>query len=225
MELKYDIISSSSDGNAIIFNDLLMIDCGVAYSKIKPYIKKIKVILLTHLWLHSDHLCKPTVKKIAYEKPTIKWVCGEWLVDVLVKLNVPKQNIYVVAERKEYDLGAFRLYPIETVHDVRNMSYKVDFKPTTIYYATDTSKLYYLDCLKGLDYYFLESNYSKDELENRIKEKEQLGEFAYERRVRETHLSQEETNSFLIEMMGANSKFVYCHQHKEKENKNEGNQN
>jgi hypothetical protein len=49
LELKYDIISSSSNGNAIIFNDFLMIDCGVPYSKIKKYLKTLKVILLTHL--------------------------------------------------------------------------------------------------------------------------------------------------------------------------------
>ena len=115
---------------------------------------------------------------------------------------------------KEYDFGAFNLKPIETYHDVRNMSYKVDFKPVTVYYATDTKKLDYLDCLKGLDYYFVENNYSREELQERIKEKEEKGEFVYEYRVKETHMSAEEVNSFLIEMMNDNSQFVYCHQHK-----------
>ena len=192
---------------------------AIPYKQIKPYLKELKAILLTHI--HSDHFLKPTIKKIAFEKPTMKWVCGEWLVDDLVKLNVPKQNIYVVEDRKTYDLGAFKLTPIETIHDVRNMSYKVDFLPITVYYATDTSKLYYLDCLKGLDYYFVEKNYSEQELENRIKEKNERGEYAYEYRVRETHLSAEEVNSFLIEMMGDNSKFIYCHEHKERKKENE----
>jgi len=49
MELKYNIISSSSSGNALILNDCVMIDCGVSYSKIKQYIRDIKIILLTHL--------------------------------------------------------------------------------------------------------------------------------------------------------------------------------
>ena len=93
------------------------------------------------------------------------------------------------------------------------MSYKIDFKPITIYYATDTKKLDYLDCLKGLDYYFVENNYSREELQERIKEKEEKGEFVYEYRVKETHMSAEEVNSFLIEMMNDNSKYVYCHQH------------
>lgn len=49
MELKYNIISSSSDGNAVLINDKVLIDCGVSYAKLKPYISNIKVILLTHL--------------------------------------------------------------------------------------------------------------------------------------------------------------------------------
>lgn len=219
MNIEYNVISSSSDGNALILNKFCMIDCGVPFVKIKPYLKNIKVILLSHI--HSDHLCKATVKKIAFEKPTMKWVCGEWLVETLVELKVPKQNIYVVESKKTYDLGAIKITPIETVHDVRNMSYKVDFKPGTIYYATDTSKLEYLDCLRGLDYYFVENNYSSEELEQRIKEKEDRGEFAYEYRVKETHLSAEEVNSFLIEMMQSNSQFVYCHQHKERKEEND----
>ena len=214
--MDFEILGSSSDGNCLVFNKYLAIDMGITYKQIKPYLKELKVVLLTHI--HSDHFYKSTIKRIAYEKPTMKWVCGEWLVDDLVKLNVPKQNIYVVQSTKTYDLGAFMLTPIETYHDVRNMSYKVDFKPITIYYATDTNKLDYLECLKGLDYYFVEENYSEKELENRIEEKESRGEFAYEKRVKETHLSAEEVNSFLIEMMGSNSKFVYCHQHREKEN-------
>ena len=74
-----------------------------------------------------------------------------------------------------------------------------------------------MDCLRGLDYYFVENNFSNEELEQRIKEKEEKGEFAYEYRVLETHMSSEEINSFLIEMMSDNSQFIYCHQHKKEE--------
>lgn len=164
-----------------------------------------------------DHFNKSTIKRVAFEKPNIKWVCGEWLVKELVKLNVSKKNIYVLKDKKTYDLGAFKITPIETYHDVRNNSYKIDFKPITIYYATDTKKLDYLDCLRGLNYYFVENNFSNEELEQRIKEKEEKGEFAYEYRVLETHMSSEEINSFLIEMMSDNSQFIYCHQHKKEE--------
>lgn len=43
-----NIISSNSLGNCYIYNKELMVDVGVAFSKIKPYLKDIKAILLTH---------------------------------------------------------------------------------------------------------------------------------------------------------------------------------
>lgn len=108
--------------------------------------------------------------------------------------------------------------PIDTYHDVDNTSYRINFKPTTIYYATDTYKLDYLDCLRNLDYYFVEKNFSDDEINKRIEEKQLNNEYIYEIRVKNSHLSEEETNKFLMEMMGVNSQFVYCHQHKEENN-------
>lgn len=49
MELKYNILKSGSSGNCIIFNDYLAIDMGISYKQIKPYLKGLKVICLTHL--------------------------------------------------------------------------------------------------------------------------------------------------------------------------------
>lgn len=126
-----------------------------------------------------------------------------------------KKNIYVLDNKKTYDLGKFKITPIETYHDVPNTSYKIDFKPTTIYYATDTCKLDYLDCLKGLDYYFVERNFSEEEINKRIEEKLLNDEYVYEIRVKNTHMSEEEINKFLLEMMSENSNFIYCHEHKE----------
>lgn len=212
---EYKILSSSSAGNCIIFNKYMAIDMGVTFNKVKPYLKDLKVILLTHV--HFDHFNKTCIKKIGYEKPTIKFICGEWLVEDLVKLGVLKKNIFIVKHEKTYDFGAFRLIALETYHDVRNMSYMIDFKPITIYYATDTCKLDYYDCLKKLDYYFVEKNYDEEEINKRIEEKTLNGEYIYETRVKNSHLSNEETNKFLEEMMGENSKFIYCHQHQLKE--------
>lgn len=43
-----NIISSSSKGNCYIYDKDLMVDVGVAYSKIEEYLKDIKLILLSH---------------------------------------------------------------------------------------------------------------------------------------------------------------------------------
>lgn len=145
------------------------------------------------------------------------WVCGKWLVNYLVDLGVSKSKIFVLYDKKEYDFGLFRVRPISTYHDVDNYSYIVNFKPITMYYATDTCKLDYLDCLKGLDYYFIESNYSIEEIEKRVEEKQLNGEYIYEKRVINSHLSKEDCNDFLMKMMNDNSEYIYLHQHIEKE--------
>ena len=47
--LEYNIISSSSNGNCIIVKNSLMLDCGVSYKKIKPYLDKVKIIFISHI--------------------------------------------------------------------------------------------------------------------------------------------------------------------------------
>lgn len=216
--MKYDLISSSSNGNCLIIEDYIAIDMGVSYSKIKKYVKTLKVVLLTHI--HSDHFNKSCIRRLAFERPKLLFVCGSWLVNDLVELGVKPRNIIAVFPNMKYDFNLFDLTPIQTYHDVKNMSYIVDLKPTTLYYATDTNKLDYYECLKNLDYYFIEANYSEDELRERLKEKQENGEYSYEYRVLKTHLSKEECNRFLITMMGENSQAIYCHQHIDKEIKN-----
>ena len=136
------------------------------------------------------------------------------MVDELVKLNVSKKNIYVLKDRKTYDLGAFNVMPIDTYHDVENTSYLIDFKPYTMYYATDTRELPQLDCLKGLDLYCVENNYQNDIINHHIKQAQEENDenkLYYLQRTLRTHLSKSDCDSFLIENMKSNSSYVYLH--------------
>lgn len=47
--MKYEIISSNSKGNAIVLEDIILLDCGLSYSKLKNYLKKIKLIFISHV--------------------------------------------------------------------------------------------------------------------------------------------------------------------------------
>ncbi len=47
--MKSNIIASSSSGNAILLENGILLDCGVSYNKIKPYLKDIKAIFISHL--------------------------------------------------------------------------------------------------------------------------------------------------------------------------------
>lgn len=64
--VKYNIISTGSDGNATILEEFVLIDCGVPYKALEPYVPKLKLVLLTHI--HSDHFQKRTIKRLAEER-------------------------------------------------------------------------------------------------------------------------------------------------------------
>lgn len=46
--MRYNVIGSSSKGNAIVIEDVLLLDCGLPITKIKPYLNKIKLIFISH---------------------------------------------------------------------------------------------------------------------------------------------------------------------------------
>lgn len=45
--MNFEIIETGSSGNAILVNSILL-DCGIAFTKIKKYLKDIKVIFISH---------------------------------------------------------------------------------------------------------------------------------------------------------------------------------
>lgn len=47
--MRYEIINSGSDGNAILINNYFLLDCGVSYKKIKKYLNKLKLIFISHV--------------------------------------------------------------------------------------------------------------------------------------------------------------------------------
>lgn len=216
----YEIIQTGSNGNAVIYNNDIMVDCGVPFCKIKPYYKDIKLLLLTHQ--HSDHFNSTTIKKLIDLRPTLHICCGEWLVQKLVDIGVPKKNIVILELDKEYDFGKYIIIPFFARHDVPNCGYKIIIKATNykIFHATDINTLENIQA-RNYDLYCLESNYIEEELKARLKEKEEKGEYAYENRVIQTHLSKTECDRFLIANMGDNSECIYLHQHIDKDKKGE----
>ena len=70
--VKYNIISTGSDGNATILEDFVLIDCGVPYKALEPYVTKLKLVLLTHI--HSDHFQKRTIKACRRTANAALWV-------------------------------------------------------------------------------------------------------------------------------------------------------
>ncbi|MBO5138705.1 MAG: hypothetical protein J6B89_03585 [Bacilli bacterium] len=204
--MNYKIINTGSDGNCTIVNNIIVIDVGVSYKKLAPYINKIKLVFISHC--HCDHLNRTTVRKLSENRPTLRFSVGSYLVNELIELGVSKANIDLVEPNTIYDYGIFKISPIKLYHDVPNMGLRLFINDKKLIYATDTCTLEGITA-KNYDVYLIEGNYENEE---------ELHERAYndyyESRVKRTHLSKEQATEWLLENMSENSIYEFMHQHK-----------
>lgn len=206
--MNFNILNSGSDGNGVIIEDIILIDCGVSFKKLEDYYKRLKIVLLTHI--HGDHFNKKTISKLAIERPTLRFGCCEWLVKDLIECGVNKKNIDVYETGKTYSYKTFKVIPIKLYHDVPQCGYKLRLGVNKLIYATDTNKIEHIEA-KNYDYYFIEGNYEdEEELHSRA-----VNDF-YEDRVKKTHLSKVQATEWLMKNMGKNSKYIFMHEHKER---------
>lgn len=215
-DLTYNVISTGSQGNAVVLKDCILIDCGVSFKTLKDVYKQLNIVLLTHE--HSDHINKTTIKQLAKERPTLRFGCCEWLVPILVECNVSKRNIDVYEIGKIYDYGVFKLSPIKLYHNVANCGYRLFFGEKKAIYATDTEHLKGITA-KDYDLYMIEANYTEDDLQERINAKIETGQYCYELNVANRHLSHEQASEFILANMGKHSDYVFLHGHKDKNEK------
>ncbi len=211
--MNYKIISSCSTGNAVIIEDVILIDCGVSFKKLNNYYRNLKLVLLTHI--HKDHFNKVTIKKLSEERPTLRFACCEWLLKPLLECGVSRKNIDVLKIGTKYDYKLFKVMPIKLYHDVPQCGYRLFFNNYKIIYMTDTKTVEGISA-KNYDLYLIEANYDEDEIEERIRKKQEEGMYAYEFRAKSTHLSKQQASEFLLENMGDNSKYEFMHQHIER---------
>lgn len=211
--MNYNIISTGSQGNAIVLNNIILLDCGVPFKELKKVYKDLRLVLLTHE--HGDHFNKTTIRKLAAERPTLRFACCSWLVSELLQCGVSIHNIDVLAIGVIYDYKTFKVSPVKLYHDVDNAGWRVFMNAEKAIYMTDTVTLEGITA-KDYDLYLVEANYITEELEERIRAKEAAGEYVYEYRVRNVHLSKEKADEWLLENVGENSEAIYVHQHIEK---------
>ena len=152
--MNYKIISSCSTGNAVIIRDIVLIDCGVTFKRLEKYYKKLKLVLLTHI--HSDHFKKETVKRLAQERPTLRFACCEWLLKSLLDCGVDRKNIDVVEIGTRYGYKLFKIVPIKLYHDVLQCGYRILFNDYKVIYMTDTKTVEGISA-KNYDLYLIEA--------------------------------------------------------------------
>lgn len=210
--MNYVIISTGSKGNAILLENGILLDCGVSFKKLFPYLRKIKAVFISHI--HSDHFKISTIKKIHFFRPDIKFLVGFFLEKEILSIGVKKSSIYVLNANKTYKFNHFTVLPFNLIHDVKNFGLKIFDAKTKekIFYAVDTRTLSHVSA-PCYDLYLVEANYSEDELKDRIENKKLNGQYIYEYRVSETHLSLQNASEWLMNNRGNNGKYEFIHEH------------
>ncbi len=213
-----NVIATGSTGNATILNDYILIDCGVPYKKIEPYVADLKLVLLTHI--HRDHFAPKTIGRLAKERPILRFCCAPWMVTPLLNAGVQRTRIDVTGEYTLIYGGNLRINSFPLIHDVENCGWKIELDGEKAIYATDTASMNGISA-EDYDLYMIEANYLEAELEERIATKLDSGEFCYETRAKESHLSKEKADAWLAENAGPHSKITYMHKHIEKKKQEE----
>lgn len=214
--IDYQIISTGSQGNATVVEKSILIDCGVPFKALLDYYKNLRLVLLTHI--HSDHFNKTTIKRLAKERPTLRFGCCSWLVKPLVDVGVSKKNIDVFDFDKIYSYGLCNVIPVYLKHNVPNCGYKIHFQTGKMIYATDCNNLNGITAPR-YDLYLIEANYEDKAIRDKIRRKKELGIFAYEEQVLKNHLSKKKCDDFIINNADSHSRFVYMHCHDESKDK------
>ena len=212
--IEYQVLSTGSTGNAVVVNRAVLIDCGVPYKAVEPFIRDLKLVLLTHI--HGDHFKISTIRKIAAERPLIRFGACEWLIKPLLDAGVNQRQIFLLKAGYQYDLGICKVIPVPLVHDVPNCGYKIHWPGGRMIYATDTNNLNGITA-REYDLYMIEANYEDEEIMQRINDKKANGQYVYETRVLKTHLSQAKCNDWVYQNAGPASEILYLHGHREDE--------
>ena len=214
--MNCNVIATGSRGNAVILNGSILIDCGVPYKKLEPYVKDLQLVLLTHI--HGDHFNRTTIRRLCEERPTLRFGCCEWLAAPLVEAGIPPKQIdvYGVGKIYSYYYGEVVIETVPLSHDVENCGYKLWLSGESAIYATDTFTLDGIEA-EGFDLYMIEANYTEDEMAERINRKLEAGEYVYEYRAAAGHLSQEKADQWLAaNATPGKSKVIFLHRHEER---------
>lgn len=136
------------------------------------------------------------------------------MVSPLLDSGIDKRVIDVLNPNHTYEYGGIGdIRPEPLTHNVPNCGYHIfSFSFERMFYATDTGTLDGIEA-KGYDLYMIEANHTRAELKARRDAKIAAGEFSYEVEAERNHLSREQAEDWLYRNMGANSEYVFLHQH------------
>lgn len=208
--MKYEVVQTGSSGNCTILENALALDMGIPYKKIAPFVKGLQVVFVGHE--HGDHFKASTIKRLAEERPMLRFCGGAFLVEKFLAAGVNRRNIDILEPGTSLDYGLFEIEPIELFHDVPCYGLRVWMNDQRAVYIVDTGHLEGVEA-RDYDLYLVEANHTMAELEARAAEKQAQGLYSYEVRAAENHLSYEQATDWLAENMGRHSIWIPMHAH------------
>ena len=168
----FNIIKSGSEGNAVVYNKTIMVDCGVSFKALQEIAEGLQVVLLTHK--HNDHINLKTLTKLQSKQPNIRVACCEWMIEELPNIK----NVDVLEIGKIYNYGNFKVSPVKLYHDVPNCGYRIFIDNYKIFHATDTAHLEGISA-KGYDLYAVEHNYDEEKALDAIEKAQEEGKYCH----------------------------------------------
>ncbi|QQV90514.1 beta-lactamase superfamily domain protein [Polaribacter phage Danklef_1] len=200
-----NVLSSGSKGNCEIYHKTIAVDMGIPFSKIKPYMNELQLVLISHK--HGDHFNLSTIKKLSFERPTLRFGIGEWMLPLMEGVR----NVDVYKLNEWYNYGEFKISIGKLYHDVPNCFFRIDKQGHKTFRATDTCHLNGITA-KNYSLYCVESNYNEDTIFESIKIKQSKGEFAYQTGAINSHLSEQQARDFIFKNKGEHSEVIRLHE-------------
>ena len=207
----YNILATGSSGNAIIYLDTILVDAGVSQRKLSPFLDKLELVLLTHI--HGDHFKESTILNIHKKRPTVRFGCGEWLYDELVRIGVNESQIDVYEMGVTYDYGKYEIRAEELHHNVRNCAYYITGEKK-IFHATDTGKVSHLTA-EGMDLIAIERNWNAETMRTVMANQLANGQdYRHGTLSQMYHLSEQLCNEFVFLNAEEHTEVIYLHESK-----------
>ena len=205
--LDYKILSSGSIGNAVRIRNI-MIDCGIAFSKMKEELYRCQYLLITHD--HQDHVKPAVLRKIVEQFPNI---------EIYSTYKVARINDAVTAINTDYlpitlARANCEMWAVPVPHNTVCFGYVLAFDDLNVLYATDLKNTDELSQFteKGklrYDYTFLEANY--DETKLRMLGDSWHGQYNAYVDSSERHLAKDETLRFYAKYRKEGGELIELH--------------
>jgi phosphoribosyl 1,2-cyclic phosphodiesterase len=158
--MNIEVLASSSSGNAYIVDDgetVLLLDAGITLKEMQVKsnfkVNEVSACLLSHE--HGDHSkgVKELLKRAVdvYAPP-----------DTITALNLSGHRVHQAEVSKVFEVGSFKILPVQMFHDCTCYGYLVQSQKTKekLFFATDTYKITVNP--KNIDYLILEVNYQME---------------------------------------------------------------